>query len=163
MLKGCKFAINPYLEVANEYNNLEVGFSTISCTHLSIYTSTLNKSSLYTHIVLPYYFEIHILPDDSAASSRRNNLSYPNARPIELKEIIKATGNFQPAMLIGEGIMCQAFKAWLDELTLIALKPGTGMAVTVKTWCNYLERHQDWLVRLSFQNHFLGYNFLSMC
>ncbi|KAL1544856.1 non-specific serine/threonine protein kinase [Salvia divinorum] len=45
----------------------------------------------------------------------------------------------------GEGVMCQAFRAWIDEHALIASKPGSGMAVTVKKWSNFMERHQDWL------------------
>ncbi|XP_057771299.1 probable serine/threonine-protein kinase PBL3 [Salvia miltiorrhiza] len=88
--------------------------------------------------------------DSSAASSGRNNFSYPIARPIELKEIRKATENFRPAMFIGQGVMCQAFRAWIDEHALVASKPGSGMAVTVKKWCNYLERHQDWLKKIDY-------------
>ncbi|XP_047979240.1 receptor-like cytoplasmic kinase 176 [Salvia hispanica] len=41
--------------------------------------------------------------------------------------------------------MCQAFRAWINEHALIASKPGSGMAVTVKKWSNFMERHQDWL------------------
>ncbi|KAL1544855.1 non-specific serine/threonine protein kinase [Salvia divinorum] len=77
--------------------------------------------------------------------SSRFSFAYPIARPIELKENIKATENFQLSTFIGEGVMCQAFRAWIDEHALIASKPGSGMAVTVKKWSNFMERHQDWL------------------
>ncbi|XP_047950361.1 probable serine/threonine-protein kinase PBL3 [Salvia hispanica] len=51
-------------------------------------------------------------------------------------------------MFIGVGVMCQAFRAWIDEHTLIASKPGSGMAVTVKKWSNFMERPQDWLKKI---------------
>ncbi|KAH6770361.1 hypothetical protein C2S52_015164 [Perilla frutescens var. hirtella] len=86
----------------------------------------------------------------SNSSSRESNFSCRVVRPIELKEIIKATSNFQNDMLIGQGVLCQAFKAWIDEHTLIASEPGSGMAVAVKRWYNNLERHQDWLKEIDY-------------
>lgn len=106
--------------------------------------------------------EIHIRPDDIAASSRQSNFSGHVVRPVELKEIIKATDNFQPAMLIGQGVMFQAFKTWLNEQDLTATKPESGMAVTVKRWYNNLERHQDWLVCIYCRNYSLGHFFCSI-
>ncbi|KAG6419893.1 hypothetical protein SASPL_116405 [Salvia splendens] len=50
-------------------------------------------------------------------------------------------------MIIGEGSMCQAFRVWIDEHTLIASNPGSGLAVAVKKWQNFL-KHQDWLMNM---------------
>lgn len=62
-----------------------------------------------------------------------------------MKEIIDATKNFRHDMYIGEGILCQVFKAWIDEHTLTASNPESGMAVAVKI-CH--ERNRNWLVGL---------------
>ncbi|KAL1531505.1 non-specific serine/threonine protein kinase [Salvia divinorum] len=81
--------------------------------------------------------------------SSRFSFVYPVARPIELNEIIKATENFRPAMFIGKGSLCRAFRAWIDEHTLIASNPGSGMAVAVKTWRDFV-KHQDWLKKIDY-------------
>ncbi|KAH6769644.1 protein kinase 2B [Perilla frutescens var. hirtella] len=85
------------------------------------------------------------------ASFEQNNLSHHVVRPIELEEIIKATENFRPDLFLGAGALCQAFKAWIDEHTLTATKPGSGRAVVVKIWHrNNPKRHQDWLKEISY-------------
>ncbi|XP_047982321.1 probable serine/threonine-protein kinase PBL10 isoform X2 [Salvia hispanica] len=92
-------------------------------------------------------FSSSTFSDYSSGFTSDSSIAYPVARPIELKEIIKATENFQLDMLIGEGVMCQAFIACIDEHALTALKPGSGMAVTVKKWSS-MERPQDWLKKI---------------
>lgn len=82
-----------------------------------------------------------------AASSGQSNFSYRVARHIEMKEIIDATKNFRHDMHIGEGILCQVFKAWIDEHTLTASNPESGMAVAVKI-CH--ERNRNWLKKINY-------------
>ncbi|GFQ00712.1 protein kinase 2b chloroplastic, partial [Phtheirospermum japonicum] len=55
-------------------------------------------------------------------------------RPIEFKELKKATQNFRPDLILGEGGFGPVYKGWIDEQTLIASKPGYGMPVAVKIW-----------------------------
>ncbi|XP_047953614.1 probable serine/threonine-protein kinase PBL10 [Salvia hispanica] len=85
---------------------------------------------------------------DYSSGFSYDSTAYHIALPMELKEIIKATENFQPAMFIGEGGMCQAFRAWIDEHTLIASNPESGLAVAIKKWKNFVK--QDWLKEIDY-------------
>ncbi|KAM0047315.1 putative non-specific serine/threonine protein kinase [Helianthus debilis subsp. tardiflorus] len=47
-------------------------------------------------------------------------------------ELKNATRNFRPDSLLGEGGFGYVFKGWIDELTHLATKPGSGMTIAVK-------------------------------
>ena len=58
-----------------------------------------------------------------------------------------ATRNFRPESVLGEGGFGCVFKGWIDEKSLTATKPGTGLIIAVKKlnqdgW----QGHQEWLV-----------------
>ncbi|KAK6152069.1 hypothetical protein DH2020_014704 [Rehmannia glutinosa] len=73
-------------------------------------------------------------------------------RPIELKELKKATKHFLRADLFFEqGAWSPVLKAWIDEHTLTASKPGFGIPVTVKKWnAQGLQAYEEWSKELNY-------------
>ena len=89
----------------------------------------------------------------SSASIRTNPrtegeiLQSPNLKSFSLDELKSATRNFRQDSVLGEGGFGCVFKGWIDEQSLAASKPGTGMVIAVKRlnqdgW----QGHQEWLV-----------------
>ena len=73
--------------------------------------------------------------------------AYSNLRNFTFNDLKLATRNFRPESLLGEGGFGCVFKGWIDEQSLTASKPGTGMVIAVKRlnqdgW----QGHQEWLV-----------------
>ncbi|KAF8377446.1 hypothetical protein HHK36_030823 [Tetracentron sinense] len=75
----------------------------------------------------------------SAASGSHNEafpkghiLPSPNLRSFSLAELKKATTNFRPDLVIGEGGFGRVFKGWLDEKTYAPSRIGTGTVIAVK-------------------------------
>lgn len=54
-------------------------------------------------------------------------LSSPNLKAFSFNELKNATRNFRPDSLLGEGGFGYVFKGWLDEHSLAAAKPGSGI------------------------------------
>ncbi|KAI3470203.1 hypothetical protein Pfo_026866 [Paulownia fortunei] len=74
-----------------------------------------------------------------------------DVQPIEFKELKKATKNFRPDLILGEGGFGRVFKGWIDEHTLTASKPGSGMAVAVKKWNpEGHQGHEEWSKELNY-------------
>ncbi|KAK4487839.1 hypothetical protein RD792_003575 [Penstemon davidsonii] len=71
------------------------------------------------------------------------------SQSIEFKEIKKATENFRPNSLLGEGRFDYVFKGWIHEYNLTAAKPGSGMAVAVKKWKG-LQGRQECMYKLDY-------------
>ena len=74
-------------------------------------------------------------------------LQSPNLKSFSFAEVKSATRNFRPDSVLGEGGFGCVFKGWIDEQSLTASKPGTGMVIAVKRlnqdgW----QGHQEWLV-----------------
>ena len=74
-------------------------------------------------------------------------LQSPNLKSFSLDELKSATRNFRQDSVLGEGGFGCVFKGWIDEESLTASKPGTGMVIAVKRlnkegW----QGHQEWLV-----------------
>jgi hypothetical protein len=74
-------------------------------------------------------------------------LQSPNLKSFTFAELKAATRNFRPDSVLGEGGFGSVFKGWIDEQTLTASKPGTGVVIAVKKlnqdgW----QGHQEWLV-----------------
>ncbi|CAH2037741.1 unnamed protein product [Thlaspi arvense] len=59
-------------------------------------------------------------------------LSSPNLKAFSFNELKNATKNFRPDSLLGEGGFGCVFKGWIDETTLNASRPGSGIVVAVK-------------------------------
>jgi interleukin-1 receptor-associated kinase 4 len=74
-------------------------------------------------------------------------LSSPNLKAFSFNELKNATRNFRPDSLLGEGGFGYVFKGWIDEHTLTAAKPGSGMVVAVKKLKpEGFQGHKEWLV-----------------
>ncbi|XP_062101389.1 probable serine/threonine-protein kinase PBL11 [Humulus lupulus] len=56
----------------------------------------------------------------------------PNLKLFTLAELKKATRDFRPDTVLGEGGFGRVFKGWLDEKTYAPSKVGVGVAVAVK-------------------------------
>lgn len=102
--------------------------------------------------------------DTSNSNSKRSSASIPptprsegeilqssNLRSYTFSELRAATRNFRPDSVVGEGGFGSVFKGWVDEHTLAASKPGTGIVIAVKKlnqegW----QGHREWLVSRSF-------------
>ncbi|RLN16652.1 hypothetical protein C2845_PM02G30200 [Panicum miliaceum] len=76
-------------------------------------------------------------------------LESSNVRKFTFSELKGSTRNFRPDSLLGEGGFGSVFKGWMDERTLVPVKPGTGMIVAVKKLkLDSFQGHREWLVAL---------------
>lgn len=84
-------------------------------------------------------------------------------KAFSFNELKNATRNFRPDSLLGEGGFGYVFKGWIDEHTLSAAKPGTGMVVAVKKLkFEGFQGHKEWLVSLflpSYSGYFILFHF----
>ncbi|XP_004249535.1 probable serine/threonine-protein kinase PBL11 [Solanum lycopersicum] len=102
--------------------------------------------------------------DISNSNSKRSSASIPptprsegeilqssNLRSFTFNELRSATRNFRPDSVVGEGGFGSVFKGWVDEHTLAASKPGTGIVIAVKKlnqegW----QGHREWLAEINY-------------
>ncbi|XP_009772475.1 receptor-like cytoplasmic kinase 176 [Nicotiana tabacum] len=102
--------------------------------------------------------------ETSNSNSKRSSASIPptprsegeilqssNLRSYTFSELRAATRNFRPDSVVGEGGFGSVFKGWVDEHTLAASKPGTGIVIAVKKlnqegW----QGHREWLAEINY-------------
>lgn len=98
--------------------------------------------------------------DGSNSNSRASSTSVPptprsegeilqssNIKSFTFNELKAATRNFRPDSVLGEGGFGSVFKGWVDEQSLVASKPGTGMVIAVKRLNQEgFQGHKEWLV-----------------
>ncbi|KAK4377657.1 hypothetical protein RND71_003953 [Anisodus tanguticus] len=102
--------------------------------------------------------------DNSNSNSKRSTASVPptprsegeilqssNLKSFTFGELRAATRNFRPDSVVGEGGFGSVFKGWVDEHTLAASKPGTGIVIAVKKlnqegW----QGHREWLAEINY-------------
>ncbi|XP_040987922.1 probable serine/threonine-protein kinase PBL3 isoform X2 [Juglans microcarpa x Juglans regia] len=73
-------------------------------------------------------------------------LASPNLKAFTYNELKNATQNFRPDNLLGEGGFGYVYKGWIDEHTLSAGRPGSGMVVAVKKLKpEGFQGHKEWL------------------
>ncbi|KAK6931204.1 Serine-threonine/tyrosine-protein kinase, catalytic domain [Dillenia turbinata] len=78
-------------------------------------------------------------------------LSSPNLKAFSFNELKNATRNFRPDSLLGEGGFGYVFKGWIDEQTLSAAKPGSGMVIAVKKLKpEGFQGHKEWLTEVNY-------------
>ncbi|XVF03376.1 hypothetical protein REPUB_Repub04eG0255700 [Reevesia pubescens] len=78
-------------------------------------------------------------------------LSAPNLKPFSFNELKNATRNFRPDSLLGEGGFGYVFKGWIDEHTLAAAKPGSGIVIAVKKLKpEGFQGHKEWLTEVDY-------------
>lgn len=74
-------------------------------------------------------------------------LSSPHVKAFSFNELKNATRNFRPDSLLGEGGFGYVFKGWIDEHTLTAARPGSGLVIAVKKLKpEGFQGHKEWLV-----------------
>ncbi|KAL2515893.1 Protein kinase 2B [Forsythia ovata] len=96
----------------------------------------------------PAYEKSRILP---VPMSESEILSCPYLKSFHYNELRNATGNFRPDSLLGEGGFGCVFKGWLDEESLTATGPGSGIAVAVKTLIPHsFQGHKEWLSEVNY-------------
>ena len=98
--------------------------------------------------------------DLSSTSSKASTLSVPqtprsegeilqssNLKSFTMAELKMATRNFRLDSVLGEGGFGSVYKGWIDEHSLAAAKPGTGIIVAVKRLNpDGFQGHKEWLV-----------------
>ncbi|XP_062092670.1 receptor-like cytoplasmic kinase 176 [Humulus lupulus] len=78
-------------------------------------------------------------------------LQSSNMKCFTFNELKTATRNFRPDSMVGEGGFGSVFKGWIDENSLKAAKPGTGLVIAVKRLNQEgLQGHREWLTEIDF-------------
>ncbi|MED6119011.1 putative serine/threonine-protein kinase pbl9 [Stylosanthes scabra] len=76
-------------------------------------------------------------------------------KSFSLSELKTATRNFRPDSVLGEGGFGSVFKGWIDENSLVAAKPGTGIVIAVKRLNqDGLQGHREWLAEVNYLGQF---------
>ncbi|CAJ1933121.1 unnamed protein product [Sphenostylis stenocarpa] len=71
-----------------------------------------------------------------------------NLKNFSLTELTAATRNFRKDSVLGEAGFGSVFKGWIDDHSLSAAKPGTGIVVAVKRLGqDSFQGHKEWLAR----------------
>ncbi|GMN57197.1 hypothetical protein TIFTF001_026303 [Ficus carica] len=78
-------------------------------------------------------------------------LQSSNMKCFSFNELKTATRNFRPDSMVGEGGFGCVFKGWVDENSLKAAKPGTGVVIAVKRLNQEgLQGHKEWLTEINY-------------
>ncbi|XP_076893038.1 putative serine/threonine-protein kinase PBL10 isoform X1 [Bidens hawaiensis] len=78
-------------------------------------------------------------------------LQSSNLKSFTFNELKNATRNFRPDSVLGEGGFGSVFKGWVDEHSLAASKPGTGIVIAVKRLNQEgLQGHKEWLAEINY-------------
>ena len=110
-------------------------------------SSRTSRSSVPSSLTIPSYSGKSSSECFPTPRSEGEILSSPNLKAFSFNELKSATRNFRPDSLLGEGGFGCVFKGWIDENTLTASKPGSGMVVAVKKLKpEGFQGHKEWLV-----------------
>ncbi|XP_065852302.1 probable serine/threonine-protein kinase PBL11 [Euphorbia lathyris] len=78
-------------------------------------------------------------------------LQSSNLKPFSFSELKNATRNFRPDSVLGEGGFGSVFKGWIDENSLAATKPGSGIVIAVKRLNQEGHQgHKEWLAEINY-------------
>ncbi|XP_047334913.1 probable serine/threonine-protein kinase PBL10 [Impatiens glandulifera] len=78
-------------------------------------------------------------------------LSSSNLKNFSFSDLKNSTRNFRPDSVLGEGGFGSVFKGWIDEHSLLASKPGTGIVIAVKKLnLEGLQGHKEWLAEINY-------------
>ncbi|KAL6983524.1 putative serine/threonine-protein kinase pbl3 [Sarracenia purpurea var. burkii] len=113
-------------------------------------TSKTSTASARSNLIVPSYSEktVETFP---TPRSEYEILSSPNVKAFSFSELRNATRNFRPDSLLGEGGFGYVFKGWIDENTLTAARPGSGMVIAVKKLKpEGFQGHKEWLTEVNY-------------
>ncbi|KDP35639.1 hypothetical protein JCGZ_09077 [Jatropha curcas] len=78
-------------------------------------------------------------------------LQSPNLKNFSFSELRTSTRNFRPDSVLGEGGFGSVFKGWIDEHSLSATKPDSGMVIAVKRLNQEgFQGHKEWLAEINY-------------
>lgn len=78
-------------------------------------------------------------------------LQSSNVKIFTFNDLRMATRNFRPDSVLGEGGFGSVFKGWVDEHTLAAARPGTGMIIAVKRLNQEsFQGHNEWRAEVNY-------------
>ncbi|KAL0865002.1 hypothetical protein Bca101_044120 [Brassica carinata] len=115
--------------------------------HANSASSASNVSSNTTHSTVPSGSSSlgSLVPTQHRTEGEM--LSSPNLKAFSYNELKNATRSFRPDSMIGEGDFGCVFKGWIDETTLTASRPGSGIAVAIKQLKpDGFQGRKEWLV-----------------
>lgn len=108
-----------------------------------------SKAPPLSNISIPTYTAKSSGDSFSTPKTEAEILSSPHAKPFSFNELKTSTRNFRPESLLGEGGFGYVFKGWIDDHTLTAARPGSGLVIAVKKLKpEGFQGHKEWLVRL---------------
>ena len=91
------------------------------------------------------------VPKTSTTHNESEILGAVNLKSFKFSELATATLNFRTDSLLGEGCFGYVYKGWVDEHSLAAAIPGTGLVIAVKRLNNDgSQGHREWLVSTKF-------------
>ncbi|KAK6280806.1 hypothetical protein POUND7_014631, partial [Theobroma cacao] len=114
-------------------------------------SSKTSRSSAPSSLTIPSFSDTSSSGCLPTPRTEGEILSSPNLKPFSFNELKNATRNFRPDSLLGEGGFGYVFKGWIDEHTLSAAKPGSGMVVAVKKLKpEGFQGHKEWLTEVDY-------------
>ncbi|WCJ27603.1 Protein kinase superfamily protein [Euphorbia peplus] len=114
-------------------------------------SSRTSRSSVPSSLTIPSYTSSCNSECLPTPRTEGEILSSPNLKGFSFSELRNATRNFRPDSLLGEGGFGYVFKGWIDEHTLNAAKPGSGMVVAVKKLKpEGYQGHKEWLTEVNY-------------
>ncbi|KAM7269137.1 hypothetical protein ACFE04_024634 [Oxalis oulophora] len=125
--------------------------STLVNSGASRVSSKASRSSAPSPLTIPSYADRTNSECLPTPRSEGEILNSPNLKAFTFNELKNATRNFRPDSLLGEGGFGYVFKGWLDEHTMSASKPGSGMVVAVKKLKpEGFQGHKEWLTEVNY-------------
>ncbi|KAL6294700.1 hypothetical protein ACE6H2_002842 [Prunus campanulata] len=132
-------------------NSRGEGGAHVTGSGVSKISSKTSPSSAPSHLTIPSSSERSNGSSLPTPRTEGEILSSPNLKAFSFNELKNATRNFRPDSLLGEGGFGYVFKGWINEHTLTAAKPGSGMVVAVKKLKpEGFQGHKEWLTEVNY-------------
>ncbi|KAJ9187520.1 hypothetical protein P3X46_002966 [Hevea brasiliensis] len=114
-------------------------------------SSKTSRSSVPSTLTIPSYSGTSNFECLPTPRTEGEILSSPNLKAFTFNELKNATRNFRPDSLLGEGGFGYVFKGWIDENTMTAARPGSGMVIAVKKLKpEGFQGHKEWLTEVNY-------------